>query len=59
MWSNALLPFSTFTILFLCSQAYFSAASDLHNTQIKALLSTSMDFVKKATDEEIEQGKSH
>jgi len=50
---------NTVTILFLCPQAYFSAASDLHNTQIKALLSTSMDFVKKATDEEIEQGKSH
>jgi hypothetical protein len=39
-------------------QAYFSAASDLHNTQIKALLSTYLDSVKKATEEEIEQGKS-
>ena len=50
---------STVTILFLYPQSYFSAVSDLHNTQIKAMLSTSIDFVKKATDEEVEQGKSH
>jgi hypothetical protein len=45
-------------ISFSCPQAYFSAASDLHSTQIRALLSTYMDFVKKATEEEIEQGES-
>lgn len=39
-------------------QAYLSAASDLHNVQIKALLSAYMDLVKKATEEEIEQGES-
>lgn len=39
-------------------QAYFSAASDLHNTQVKTLLSTHLELVKKATEEEIEQGKS-
>jgi hypothetical protein len=49
---------SIITISFHCSQAYFSAASDLHSTQIKALLSIHLDFVKKATEEELEQGKS-
>ncbi|KAF9527786.1 exocyst complex component Sec3-domain-containing protein [Crepidotus variabilis] len=39
----------------LCG-AYFSAASDLHGTQIKALLSIHLDMVKRASDDESEQG---
>ncbi|PPQ62995.1 hypothetical protein CVT24_006101 [Panaeolus cyanescens] len=40
----------------LCG-AYFSASSDLHSTQIKALLSAHLNLVKKAPEEELEQGK--
>lgn len=36
-------------------QAYFSAASELHGTQIKALFSIYMTYVKKAPEEDLEQ----
>lgn len=39
----------------LCA-TYFSAASDLHGTQIKALLSAHLDSVKKAPDDDLDQG---
>ncbi|KAJ7225687.1 exocyst complex component sec3 subunit [Mycena pura] len=39
----------------LCA-AYFSAASELHNTQIKALFSAYINLVKKANDEDQDQG---
>ncbi|KAJ7932567.1 exocyst complex component sec3 subunit [Mycena leptocephala] len=39
----------------LCA-AYFSAASALHNTQIKALLSAYINFVRKAAEEDQDQG---
>ncbi|KAH9486586.1 Exocyst complex component 1 [Psilocybe cubensis] len=38
----------------LCA-TYFSAASDLHGTQIKALLSAHLDLVKKAAEDETDQ----
>ncbi|PPQ67093.1 hypothetical protein CVT25_005694 [Psilocybe cyanescens] len=38
----------------LCA-TYFSAASDLHNTQVKALLSAHLDLVKKAAEDENDQ----
>ncbi|EMD41929.1 hypothetical protein CERSUDRAFT_79548 [Gelatoporia subvermispora B] len=37
----------------LCA-AYFSAASSLHSTQVKALLATCFDVMKKPVDEEID-----
>ncbi|KAF7339614.1 Sec3-PIP2-bind domain-containing protein [Mycena sanguinolenta] len=39
----------------LCA-AYFSAASELHNTQIKALMSTYINLVRKGSEEEQDQG---
>ncbi|PPQ64521.1 hypothetical protein CVT26_002060 [Gymnopilus dilepis] len=39
----------------LCA-TYFSSASDLHSTQMKALLSAHLDLVRKAPDDESEQG---
>ncbi|KAJ7169718.1 exocyst complex component sec3 subunit [Mycena filopes] len=39
----------------LCA-AYFSAASELHNTQIKALLSVYINFVRKASEEDQDHG---
>ncbi|KAJ7099628.1 exocyst complex component Sec3-domain-containing protein [Mycena crocata] len=39
----------------LCA-AYFSAVSELHNTQIKALLSAYINFVRKSSDEDQDQG---
>ncbi|KAF8973564.1 exocyst complex component Sec3-domain-containing protein [Flammula alnicola] len=38
----------------LCA-TYFSAASDLHSSQMKALLAAHLDFVKKAPDDELDQ----
>lgn len=40
-------------------QTYFSAASELHGTQMKALLSADLDLVKKAADDDLDQGKAH
>lgn len=37
-------------------QAYFSAASDLHGVQMKALMSSYMKYVKKSSEEELDQG---
>ncbi|KAK7064364.1 Sec3-PIP2-bind domain-containing protein [Favolaschia claudopus] len=39
----------------LCA-AYFSAASELHNSQIKALLSAYISLVRKGTEEDQDQG---
>ncbi|KAJ7487422.1 exocyst complex component Sec3-domain-containing protein [Mycena galericulata] len=39
----------------LCA-AYFSASSELHSLQIKALFSAYINFVKKAADEDHDQG---
>lgn len=39
-------------------QAYFSAASDLHSKQMKSLMNSYTDLVKKASDEDNEQSKS-
>ncbi|KAJ7293415.1 exocyst complex component Sec3-domain-containing protein [Mycena rebaudengoi] len=39
----------------LCA-AYFSAASQLHNTQIKALMSSYLNSVRKAPEEDQDQG---
>ncbi|KAJ6519655.1 exocyst complex component sec3 subunit [Mycena sanguinolenta] len=39
----------------LCA-SYFSAASELHNTQIKALMSTYINLVRKGSEEEHDQG---
>ncbi|KAF8917639.1 exocyst complex component Sec3-domain-containing protein [Mucidula mucida] len=36
--------------------AYFSAASDLHGVQMKALMSSYMKYVKKSSEEELDQG---
>ncbi|KDR85366.1 hypothetical protein GALMADRAFT_234191 [Galerina marginata CBS 339.88] len=38
----------------LCA-TYFSAASDLHSIQMKALLSAHLELVKKASDDELDQ----
>lgn len=42
-----------------CCQAYFTAASELHGIQIKALLSTYSGMVKKAPTEEEAEGKCY
>jgi len=40
------------------SQAYFSAASDMHSTQMKSLMNSYLGLVKKASDEDNEQSES-
>ena len=37
-------------------KAYFSAASDLHSKQVKALLTAYSKFIREATEEEADQG---
>ncbi|KAF8913023.1 exocyst complex component Sec3-domain-containing protein [Gymnopilus junonius] len=39
----------------LCA-TYFSATSDLHGTQMKALLSSHLELVKKTPDDDLDQG---
>ena len=42
----------------LCvGQAYFSAASELHSTQVRALLNGYLATIKKASEDEQDQGK--
>ena len=41
----------------LCvGQAYFSAASELHSTQVRALLNGYLATIKKASEDEQDQG---
>ncbi|KAF8898913.1 exocyst complex component Sec3-domain-containing protein [Infundibulicybe gibba] len=39
----------------LCA-AYFSAASELHGTQVRSLFATYSNYVKKAPDDDVDQG---
>ena len=42
----------------LCvGQAYFSAASELHSTQVRALLNGYLATIKKASEDEQDQGE--
>ncbi len=38
-------------------QAYFSATSELHSAQIKALFNTYLGYVKRASEDDAEHGK--
>lgn len=43
---------------YILRQAYFSAVSELHSTQIKALFDVYLGYVKRASEDDAEHGKS-
>lgn len=43
---------------YISLQAYFSAASELHSAQIKALFNAYLGYVKRASEDDGELGKS-
>ena len=64
-WTRRYMRSSALYVLGVCSrdvslcilQAYFSAASELHSTQVRALLNGYLATIKKASEDEQDQGK--
>jgi len=54
--TNLFLVHILYVLALILSQAYFSAASELHSTQIKALMSIYLGFVKRSPEDEGEHG---